>query len=477
MDTEVHGNATATSNVARMSSYDHMLYARGFLISDHEPVNLPAHWFRASIGAWQFHYDPATPLIVNNDTLVFGHAVDLGAATSDLGAVAAALVSGAGQAYIDQLAGRFLIVRAVGDNLLIQQDATGLRAVYHTEAMYRFVAGSHQRLVATQVDAPRGYFDGAFLRNNNMQAHPGRKTQSVGVVRQLPNTELNSASRRTDRIFPRIAIEQCSVDDAARSLIAAANVQLGAIKTPLISSLSAGLDSRVTMALLRKALHRTKFFTYEIADQPHNDGNRHDRDGATELAAQFELDHQTLEVTALNDQAFEYVMNKNTSRTHGQHVAKAYWEKLPHEALHIRSNLFEIARCYYRNMGIDPKNVAAHAMRYIIANGRSFDLPTLDAFEEYVQMTDFKAALELGYDGLDLFYWEHRMGSWMTPILHESDIAHDTHVLINARSILTKLLGVPLPDRMSGAVFRRVIALSWPEISAVPINGQMVNLE
>jgi hypothetical protein len=283
-------------------------------------------------------------------------------------------------------------------------------------------------------------------------------------------------SRRTERIFPRVRIDACTVDEAADAVIEAANSQLGSSNTPLICSLSAGFDSRVTVALLRSALDRTKFFTYEVMDRPRNDGNRHDRDGALAIANTFGLDHDLLFVAAPKDPAFQTVMQKNSPFAHARSVAKAYYDYLPHDALHLRSNLFEIGRGYYRNMGIHPKAVSAHTMRYIIANGKSFDAPTLDAFEEYIHMTNFNAAMELGYDGLDLFYWEHRMGSWMTPILHESDIAHDTHVLINSRTVLKKLLGVPLEDRMTGAAFRRVIAKSWPELAEIPVNGKMLEL-
>lgn len=459
--------------------YDHLVYARGFLITDKEPRAIPTHWEQARIGRWSFVYDPATPIAALPGSILFGHATDLSSGTSNIETLNARLaqVEGEGrQDLLDSLSGRFILLQLDGDELRIQQDASGLRAVYYTEAMYRFVAGSHQQLVAEHVNAPKGYFAGDFLRKNNTQAYPGRKTQSVGIIRQLPNTELHSMSRRTERIFPRVPIEACTVDEAADAVIDAANIQLAASNTPLICSLSAGFDSRVTVALLRSALDRTRFFTYEVIDRPRNDGNRHDRDGAMAIANRFGLDHDLLFVSTPKDPAFQTMMHKNSPFAHARSVAKAYHDYLPHGALHIRSNLFEIGRGYYRNMGIHPKAVSAHTMRYIIANGKSFDEPTLDAFEEYVHMTDFDAAMELGYDGLDMFYWEHRMGSWMTPILHESDIAHDTHVLINSRVVLKKLLGVPLEDRMTGAAFRRVIAKAWPELAEIPVNGQMLEL-
>lgn len=463
-----------------MTSYDHLVYSRGFLISDSNPVGLPAHWSSESLGRWTFHYDPATPMSVMGGTLLFGHAVDLGAAISDLSTIAAA-VDGKPlsdlQEYLDQLSGRYLVVKSDGERLKIQQDATGMRAVYYTEAMYPFVAGSHQGLVAMQVNAPQGYFGGSFLRDNNVQTHPGRKTQNVGVVRQLPNTELDSISRRTERIFPRVSVEPCTAAEATDVIIETANIQLGAIEQPLMSSLSAGLDSRVTLALLKNAIKDTKFFTYVIADKPLNTGNQHDLSGATDLATRFGLDHETLFVSTNMDDAFESMMHKNAPFSHSRSIAKAYLDYLPHDALHIRSNVFEIGRCYYRNIGMIPNKLSAHSMRYITANGKSLDLPTYDAFEEYRIMTNLDAAVDLGYDELDVFYWEYRMGSWMTSVYHESDVAHDTHTLINSRLVLKKLLGVPLEDRLTGAAFRGTIAKSWPELLEVPVNGVLLEVD
>lgn len=77
-----------------------------------------------------------------------------------------------------------------------------------------------------------------------------------------------------------------------------------------------------------------------------------------------------------------------------------------------------------------------------------------------------------GYEPLDLFYWEHRMVSWFNKVLLESDVAHDTHILVNSRVILRIMLSVPEPDRRSGRVLDHLVALAWPEAFALPVNGR-----
>jgi hypothetical protein len=110
-------------------------------------------------------------------------------------------------------------------------------------------------------------------------------------------------------------------------------------------------------------------------------------------------------------------------------------------------------------------------MLSVVSNNRSTDLPSIDGFEHYRNITRFDDAVAHGYDPLDIFYWENRMGVWMAPILHESDIAHDTHILLNSRQVLETLLGVGSSEREANAVFMEIIRIRWPELFEVPING------
>lgn len=459
-----------------------ILYARGFLLTKEMPTAVPAHWDHVGIGNYNFYYDPISPIARREGIIFFGHAVDLVDGNSDISSIAKNIKSASSeirQDIFDRLAGRYVVVIQEGNHLTLQQDALALRGVYHTDTQYRFIAGSHLHLVAQQVGAPPNVFSGAYLKEQSSQAYPGRETQNLGIVRMLPNTEVDSISRRATRIFPRVPLVRTTADEAANFVIEAVDTQLSALpkEIPILASLSAGFDSRVSMALLKNVLDRVQFFTYELGYLPRNNGNRHDRSTALQLAEMFELNHTMLDISAPSEDAqFNSKMMRNTMFSHSRSVAKAYLDHLPHDGVHIRSNAFEIARCYYQQMGVELNNVPATTMRYLVTNGKSTDQATLDAFETYRTMTGFEQSLDLGYDGFDLFYWEHRMGSWMAPILHESDIAHETHILINSRNILAKLLGVPFEDRFTGKAFRKIISERWPQIGKVPINGEIMEL-
>lgn len=458
-----------------------LLYARGFLLTRADEVSIPAHWAQVQLGTWNFHYDPVTQVAVSGCTLFFGHAVDLSSGDSQAPAIATAIDETDGiarQDIIDRLVGRFLIVRADGDEVLLQQDAVGLRAVYWADQSREFIAGSHQRLVAEQIAAPRNEFAGDYLSRNKFQVFPGRSTSHAGVVRLLPNTELSSSAKRLNRVYPRVPSAESSVDEVAELMIDTVNAQIDALQkvSDVVVSLSAGLDSRATLALLRPVVDHTTFFTYDLTYREKNYANEHDRDTALALVREFGLTHRMLEISQpLTAGPLASVLVRNTEFSHSRAVAGAYLEQLPPNALHIRSNIYEIGGLSaFRQLGAKEGPMTASKMRYLISNGRSTDQAAIDAFEVYRSTSYFDQAMGLVADGLGLFHWEHRVGAWMPPILHESDIAVDTHILLNARTLLDRMNSLPVADKKSSAVFRRVIFRCWPEIATIPVNGKLI---
>jgi hypothetical protein len=64
-----------------------------------------------------------------------------------------------------------------------------------------------------------------------------------------------------------------------------------------------------------------------------------------------------------------------------------------------------------------------------------------------------------------MFYWEYRLGTWHSSLLLESDIAHDTYVIYNAREIIQKLLSIPVSDQLNATVLKRLVKKHWPVLN------------
>jgi len=468
-------------------SYSELVYARGFILGKRPPIFKGKNWETVDFAGWVLSYDEVMPAAHVKDgwdeIFLLGNAIDPEAKSAlSNRQISETLLSDAQssrdqfQATLDRLIGRFVVFLSVNGATSIQQDATSMRAVYYADNQYETTVGSHIGLVAASVGARSNYFgQAAYMKDNRTKVHPGVTTSHLGINRLTPNTELHLETRAVSRVFPRRPVKHISAYSAAHSIIADVDAQIRAFQergTPLMCSLSAGLDSRVSLALLRPYIEHVTFFTYDIGYMVANNANRWDRDTALELVQKHGLRHKLLHLPErATDAGFLSVMRRNTVQTHQRTLAKAYLDDLPGDHLHIRSNVYEIGRNYYRHAGFDMDTLDGAGMLEIVSNRRSADRPSIDAFEHYKNLTRFDDAVGFGYDPLDLFYWENRMGVWMAPILHESDVAHDTHILLNSRSILETLLSVDLAERDNNTVFMDIIKLRWPELLETPING------
>jgi hypothetical protein len=81
----------------------------------------------------------------------------------------------------------------------------------------------------------------------------------------------------------------------------------------------------------------------------------------------------------------------------------------------------------------------------------------------------------LGYDELDLFYMEHRMGNWQAQSQLEWAIVHEVLTPFNNRELIDLMLSVPVKYRIKPnfILFTNVIDILWPELLNYPINPKI----
>lgn len=479
---EVHP-VLAESQIHDEVDASHLLYARGFLLTRKPPASLPGeHWDITRIGGRFLAWDRRNGVVIargeQHAVALVGRFVHVGLDSSEQGRVASFLLRQRtrGRAEylqgLEALAGRYVALDSGPDGTRVQSDATSMRAVFFSSDA-EVVAG-HENMVADHLEQPcPSPFNPQWQRANRAYAAPGRMTTWADVYLLTPNTELDVDAGAVTRVGPRPASEAGELNVVAEQVLTAMRVQLQHLLSgpgELQVSLTAGLDSRVTLAALRPYLDRCNFFTYAIRFSPKEDAVRDDVSTATELARRFGLKHQVIEVESrLAPGALRSVMNRNATRQSGQILGKMYRDLLPPDTVHLRSNLYEIGRAYYRTRPRPP--MSPDAMSILLCSSRDYAPETPVAFAEFAAATAFDEVA--GFDPYDLFYWEHRMSSWLNAVLAESDIAHDTYIMANSRSILGALLSLPLEDRRSGAVFDRIVGAAWPELFSVPVNGKL----
>ncbi|WP_146112889.1 hypothetical protein [Arthrobacter sp. MYb214] len=465
----------------------HLLYARGYALTvESTELELGSHWAEEQIFGGYLHWDRRQPVAIASslscEVIIIGRALSVHEDTPDLAGLTARLLAARENSRteylreLDDVAGRYVVIDSGAEGLFIQTDATAMRSAFY--ALPGIVA-SHARLAADiRGDRQSSKFRlNKWMGTSGAFTFPGHYTEWEDVYLLTPNTELNIQSGKVRRIGPAPITEQLSPAQAAEKLLPLLQNQLRALakKSPLLVSLTAGLDSRVTMALCKPLIDRVEFFTYARPYLATAQSSQADMDVAKDLVHGFGLSHTELTIESADvDSDLANVFVQNCDRAHGRVLSATYRKELPADRVHVRSNLYEIGRSFYRGTGNkDLPELDAQRMANILVRRSKADAQpeVVEAFQEWM---DTSAWVEIeGYDSYDLYYWEHRMAAWLNSVMIESDVAHDTYTVINSRSILRLFLSVSRENRANASVFDHLVKLAWPEVFDLPVNGKI----
>lgn len=462
-------------------------FARGFLLAERALAPPVPGWVSEPIAGLHLSRAPELDLTrAEHDgacVAVLGHLVDTGRWLTQPKAVAAAAVTLARSeaAFLDVTdgwSGRYLLLFGRSGAWQVMTDAAGMRSAFHA-LEGPLVLASHARLVADVLGAPPSPIVAAYREVKAAQPpgsvppYPGRSTPWVGVVALTANVALDVGSRRLRRVHPRGPVERLDVDSVAAMVAPLLRGQielLVASGRPVALSVTAGRDSRVSLAASRSRHDAIDYFTYARAGLVRNDW---DVAAASSMAAAAGLSHRVLAVPSAHEPAeLLSAVEAATITTNGRAYVGAYRSAFASDTIHVRSNIGEVGRSYYRrhrhvrDLPTEARDLTPEVMASLWGHGTSVSEPVVAAFDDWMQAVAF-ADIE-GVDGLDMLYWEHRMACWHANALLASDFAFDSHVLFNARSILMALLAVPLDDRIRSRVFKRLVATLWSELRDWP---------
>ena len=467
-------------------------FARGFIVSVaafEPPVQA---WVSQEIAGLWISRALEVPLTMARSggrfVVVIGHFVDTETWLSTEAAVslaAEALARSEGELLdtTDAWSGRYVVIFGVETDRHVMTDATGMRSVFYA-LDGSFILASHCRLVATLTGAGSPILNARRTavraivpprRRRLVVSLPGRSTPWPGVVYLTANMVLDIETRRLRRVFPRRPLGVLTTTAASALIAPRLRGQVDALVDsgrPVAISVTGGVDSRVTVAASRDVRDAVRYFTYRVRDVP---GNDEDVAAASSIADAMRLPHGVVEVPpSIQPPELDAVMREATFLSHGRRIVAAYRAAFSPDTIHIRSNIGEVGRCYYRRsragavMPTSPTDISASDLARLWAHGEASE-PLVESFAEWMTATSFRGVQDI--DALDLFYWEHRMSCWHSNVVLESDFAFDTHSLFNSRWVLERTLSVSIEDRCRGSVFRHLVAEMWPELAALPMGG------
>lgn len=474
------------SDIDLAEDYSQLRFSRGFHISREQPASRPGHWRSAAIGDYSLGWDSRSNAAIasteGSAVAVIGTAFHLGLKESNIASIAVDLLNSrrSGADSFDMraqlLSGRYVLLDISPEGAFLQSDATGMRSVYY--ATEGGLAASHSLLAARLLgdQSPSVFGVPGWFRETRARAIPGRRSEYEAISMLTPNTKVDISCGAISRIQSAMPEADVPSEEVAGRIIPLVHAQLEALtnRERVLVSLTAGLDSRTTLAMTRPFRDKISYFSYVTRRPGKPSPSEPDMLFAQELCRDEGLDFQPVIVDSmLGKGPLLDVMRGNSTRIHVPSIAAAYMEQLPTDSIHIRSNLYEIGRALIRSTtpGRRPAPLDAKEVARRIAGkvDHATFAESIAASEEWLDLTRFGE--ETRYDELDLYYWELLMGKWLPAVMIESDVAHETYTVINSRHIIDLMLSAPLDERINGGVANAIISQAWPELMGYPVNG------
>ena len=379
---------------------------------------------------------------------------------------------------LDNLVGRYVILFGSRKDIYVVGDATSMRPVFYADG--GGAIASHAALLAGRETGAEEILDFPFS-----SSFPGNFTPYKGVRILPPNFTLELATAKLQRFWPLAPIEQNSTERAASRVLDLSTKSWKALTEDrdVWAALTAGLDSRVMLAVALNAGGHLKAFTYGS-----NRGTYVDRKVAAQMGKRFGFQH--FEV------ATERPSGELKSALARAHFWDHHWSAVgplrqlianPNAAV-LSANILEIGQSNFRklqwNGGVEePKTAEQMATVYhrklsknaktqVENYGKSKYMEEVAAY--FQKLIDDTGGPSEFLDPFDEYYWSIRMGTWHGPSSVEKDFYGEPLNPFNNRRIIETLLSVSKADQYDLSVFLRLITMVNCELLDMPINPSSV---
>ena len=477
--------------------WENGLYKRGFALANDKSVfygKLPKHWKTTNLPDRRcIAYDPENTLVCAERKNVWvclcgSYCMDTTAGHMNMQLIVdnlmkALLVSDESfYDYLDELNGRFVCIYSKKGIVSILNDATASRSVYY--AVGQEVVASHYNLVHDLVPTEEDPFWKKYCEwvDDKKKEHkawpwvmPGDRTPWANIKILPPNHKIILPTMQSVRFYPRRPMPETDIGMATSQI---ANILAKEAETltqyfSVYQSLTAGSDTRITLAAMKNVADKAVFFTYHDARLRKGEYESEDRlqnfEKAKEICERENLDLREIIIpeTPVNP-ALKDILNRNHYHKSISLLLDAYADLFHSGSIHLRSNLIEIIRgnehAPLNTIDPDKTNIGEY---FASLNGYNksykYAPEAASIFADYFSGSALNNIYD--YPLSQLFYWEYRIGAWLSgAILMESDLVCDTFQLFNCRKILNIGLALPAHYRNRSILYDTLIKKLWPEL-------------
>lgn len=386
--------------------------------------------------------------------------------------------------------GRWILVWVDGGDTRLIHDPVGSREVYYSRpGKYTWCASQPHLLAeilgASQADdnLMQGFlYSQAFLRHE--KAWIGDGTPFDNIHHLLPNHYLDLGNGVCRRHWP---VESRRTMPRRDAVAGACQVLTGLLEAAsrrfrLALAVSGGWDSRVLLAASRSVSGSATYFIQQFGNMTeHHTDIRIPRKLMSKLRTPFRV----LTVEDAIDPKFEEVFEESCALYQSEQKKRLHYNYFSQFPGHVFVNGMAsgISRCVLRFDGpVNTESLGAEFRRFVSALAGPVepdDIEWTDSAEAFIEREIGRwlrdaglAARSTGYNVLDLFHWEQRMGNWGVMYCSNSDVAGEMLLPFNCRHLHEILLGVREKYRRSPhyELFAAMASSMWPETLGVPVN-------
>jgi hypothetical protein len=369
------------------------------------------------------------------------------------------------ESYVEQLdifTGQFVLIIKIKEKIVILSDACAQSEIYYDTTFSVFA--SQPKLICRAIELTphqnkklKNFFLSKTFRAKGVFF--GELTHVSNVKHLRPNHHIDISQQKINRHFPCAPARLAPLDEAAgrTSVMLRGYLKAIAHRYRMAMAVTAGYDSRV---LFISSLELPCL--YFVQQHKSMNDNHCDITIPQQLALNFDK-----EFTVIAD------LPKDKTEYGDQYTHSIDFPRFPpkpstgyDDHIYVNGNISKIARNHYGYH----KNISAKELAFLsgfknnkfaIAEYQKWIDSSKDIFEKY------------GYNLLDMFYWEEKMGNWAAKAKTEGNALGFNQVSpFNSLALLSLLLSSrrELRDSHNNVVYNRIIELFEPSALSFPIN-------
>ncbi len=373
------------------------------------------------------------------------------------------------------LTGRFVLIIKTEDDFIFFNDACGFRTVYYTKEEDSFYAASQPLLInevipLKKTKAHEEYFNSEYVANDMEYYLPSGITLYENVYHLVPNHYLEVSASEQKRYYP---FRELKRRDYAEGVIAFSALLKNTIlvahnNLDLSFGLTAGWDTRIILSGCKDIASDVSFYTliYRNMDDKHMDIKI-----PRSLSRLLHLNHKFLDCEKDITPEFAEIYKANSDMAHINDWGKIAYgmsKTFPQEKVAVKGSCSEVGRCSWYPDGKHKVRLTDEDL-LLLENGWediAFIREAIRKWYELIKKNSFN------YPLLDLYYWEHAMGSWQAQSQLEWDIVQEVFSPFNSREMFDIMFSIdPLKRKYENpALYVDAAKYLWPEILSKPVN-------